>query len=120
MAGALTQLPSIPLILYTVVVVGFATTLVPDEALSVAAGDQVNVVPPEAVNVVLLPLQMVKEGAALMLMLGVGVMVMVMDEFVLQPVALTIPVTEYVTAAVGVAVTGVPLELLSVDEGLHV
>jgi hypothetical protein len=60
---------AVPVIVYVVVVVGFAVTLAPVVALSPVLGDQLYVFAPLAVSVVLAPLQMLGEFT---LMVGNG------------------------------------------------
>lgn len=56
------QVPAVPVIVYTVVDVGLATTLDPLVALNPVAGLQTYVAAPLAVSVVEFPVQMVAEG----------------------------------------------------------
>lgn len=105
----------VPVMVYVVVAVGLAVTLEPVVALKPVAGDHVYVKAPDAVKVVLDPLQIVA-GATVTSALAFTVMVDVVDET--QPAAL-VPVMVYVVVEAGLAVTVVPVVALSPVAGDH-
>jgi hypothetical protein len=98
----------VPVIVYVVVVEGFAVTVVPVDVLSPVAGDHEYVLAPEAVSVAELPAQIV---ALLTDILGLGFTVMVNEiEFPTQLF------NEGLT--VMVEVIGAPVLLVSMKEGI--
>jgi hypothetical protein len=82
------QTPVVPVTVYTVVAVGLAVTLVPEVPLRPVPGDQLYVVPPDAVKVELEPAQIVAE---LTVTVGVGVTLTVIEVDPVHPLA--VPLT---------------------------
>jgi hypothetical protein len=76
------------------------------------------VVPPDAVNVALLPLQIVKEGLAEIVGEGIGFTVKVAVVVPTHPLA--VPLTVYVVVVVGVATGFDMLALLKLPAGAQV
>ena len=61
----------VPVMVYTVVIIGFAVTIDPIEALKPEEGDQVQVFAPEAVNIIDEPIH-ITAGEGLTTTLGIG------------------------------------------------
>lgn len=102
------HVPVVPVIVYVVVTVGLAVTDAPVVALNPVEGDQLYVVAPLAVSVVLLPLQIVAEFTVTT---GFGFTVTLQ---VLVPThEPVVPVTVYTVVTVGLAVTLAPVVALN-------
>jgi hypothetical protein len=98
-----------------VVAVGFAVTVAPVVELKPVAGDHEYVVAPFAVSVVDCPTQKLTFGETVTT--GSGFTVTVTCVVPVHP--FKSPTTVYIVVAVGLAVTEVPVELLSVADGLQ-
>ena len=98
--------------------VGLAVTLAPVEALKLPEGLQVYVLAPDALKVVLPPTQMVDEDAV-NVKVGIGDIVMVTVLLLVHPLP-SVAFTVYMVVVVGVAVTTVPVEALSVAAEVQV
>ena len=109
------QLPVVPETVYVVVVAGLATGFAIEALLSPVAGNQLYVVAPFAVSVVLLPAQMVVVPVTVTV--GVGTTVTVAVAVEEQPA--DVPVTVYVVVAAGDAVGLAMPALLSPVAGLQ-
>ena len=105
---------SVPVTVYVMVAVGLDVTDEPVAALSAVAGVQEYVEAPFAVSVVDCPLQIVT-GATVTT--GRGLTVTVTCTVAVHP--FEVPVTVYVVVVVGFAITGEPVELLKLPEGLQ-
>jgi hypothetical protein len=106
---------AVPVIVYVVVVDGFAVTLAPVEALNPVLGDHEYVFAPLAVNVVFAPLQILGEFTA---RVGKGKTVTILVIVFVQPFT-AVPVIVYVVVVVGFAVTLAPVVALSPVLGDH-
>lgn len=110
----------VPITVYVVVAVGEAVTELPVVPLNPDEGDQVYVLPPVAVKVVLVcPIQ-IEEVEALMFTVGTVLAFTTIVERFVQPVPELVPVTVYVVFDVGLAVTLEPVVPLSPVEGVQV
>jgi hypothetical protein len=109
----------LPITVYVAVNGGEAITVDPVELLSEDEGVHVYVEAPDAIMVSDPPEQMLPDDEAVILMLGEGLIDIFTLSFPAHPLPL-IPVTTYVIAVVGVAITTAPVVALNPVDGLHV
>ena len=95
--------------MYVVVLVGVVVTTAAVAELSPAEGDQVYVAPPEAVNVIWVPAQMITSKPAL---IGAFANTVTVTGSVPVHPAAEVPVTVYVVVTPGVKVTLAPVAAL--------
>ena len=108
--------PEVPTIVYVVVVVGFAAIVEPVVADKPVAGLQENVLAPDAISVVLPPVQIALLPA--IVTTGTPFTATVTDDVSVHPLA-PVPVTVYVVVAVGVATGEAQVAQESVAAGAH-
>lgn len=108
----------VPVTVYVRVAVVLQTTEAPVVALRPVDGVQTYVLPPPALIVVELPIQ-IAEDTGVAVMVGIAFTVIVAVARLAQPVAVLVPVTEYVVVTVRLNVTVAPVVALRPVAGVH-